>query len=110
MLPASSLSEFLRASSAGVGYAPSMATRFVNVDPKTVKDPRLLVMQEKLQTEAGRKLYAKRKHTVEPVFGIIRSTVGLLWTDRGFLVGVCHVPARTENVDLWLGGRVWLII
>jgi transposase len=43
---------------------------------KTVKAPRLLAMQEKLRTEAGRALYALRKQTVEPVFGIIKSVMG----------------------------------
>jgi len=43
---------------------------------KVVKDPRLLAMQEKLRTDAGRALYAKRKQTVEPVFGIIKSVMG----------------------------------
>jgi hypothetical protein len=44
--------------------------------PKTVKDPRLSAMQEKLRSEAGRALYALRKQTVEPVFGIIKSVLG----------------------------------
>jgi transposase len=44
--------------------------------PKVVKDPRLVAMQEKLRTDAGRRLYAKRKQTVEPVFGIIKSIMG----------------------------------
>ena len=43
---------------------------------KTVKDPRLLAMKEKLATEAGKKIYAKRKSTVEPVFGIIKAAMG----------------------------------
>ena len=30
-------------------------------------------MREKLQTEEGRKIYAKRAKTVEPVFGIIKA-------------------------------------
>ena len=44
--------------------------------PKTVKDPRLVKMREKLQTEDGRKIYAKRARTVEPVFGIIKAPMG----------------------------------
>jgi hypothetical protein len=34
-------------------------------------------MQQKLQSEDGKRLYARRKHTVEPVFGIINQALGL---------------------------------
>lgn len=43
---------------------------------KTVKDPRLVAMREKLQTEEGRRIYAKRGKTVETVFGIIKAPMG----------------------------------
>lgn len=43
---------------------------------KVVKDPRLLAVRETLKTEAGRKLCAQRKQTVEPMFGIIRGIMG----------------------------------
>jgi transposase len=43
---------------------------------KPPKDPRLLKMREKLQTEEGRRLYNKRKSTSEPGFGIIKSAMG----------------------------------
>ena len=33
-------------------------------------------MQHTLKTKAGRKLYALRKQTIEPVFGIIKSVMG----------------------------------
>ena len=44
--------------------------------PKAIRDPRLLAMQAKMQTDEARKLYAKRKQTVEPVFGIIKAVLG----------------------------------
>jgi len=44
--------------------------------PKRVKNPQLVKMREKLQTEEGRKIYAKRARTVEPVFGIIKAPMG----------------------------------
>lgn len=44
--------------------------------PPEFTDPRLVAMREKLKTEEGRKLYSKRKQTVEPVFGIIKSVLG----------------------------------
>jgi len=43
---------------------------------KKVKDPRLIAMKEKLQTEEGKALYAKRNHTVETAFGIIKEVMG----------------------------------
>lgn len=54
-------------------YRPGSAT---DKPSKPVKDPRLVAMREKLQTEEGKKVYAKRKQTVEPVFGIIKSAMG----------------------------------
>jgi transposase len=44
--------------------------------PKVVKDERLIAMREKLSTEEGRQIYAKRARTVEPVFGIIKAPLG----------------------------------
>jgi hypothetical protein len=49
---------------------------------KNVKDPRLLKMREKLRTEEGKALYAKRNHTVETAFGIIKAVMGF----RGFML------------------------
>ena len=50
---------------------------------REVKEPtdgRLVAMRDKLRTEEGKALYAKRNHTVEPVFGIIKEAMGF----RGF--------------------------
>ncbi len=41
-----------------------------------VKADWLRKMAEKLQTEEGKQLYALRKQTVEPVFGVIKSALG----------------------------------
>ena len=49
---------------------------------KTLKDPRLIAMKDKLQTEEGKQLYSKRNHTVETAFGIIKEVMGF----RGFLM------------------------
>lgn len=43
---------------------------------KKIIDPTLLAMREKLRTEDGRKKYAQRKQTVEPVFGILKHVMG----------------------------------
>jgi transposase len=44
--------------------------------PRVVTDPRLVAMQTKMRGEEARRRYAKRKQTVEPVFGIIKSVMG----------------------------------
>lgn len=64
---------------------------------KVVSSPLLLEMREKLKTEAGRRLYAKRKQTVEPVFGIIKHVLGF----RQFLLrGLSKVNAEWELICL----------
>ena len=48
-------------------------------EPKTARritEPWRIAMKAKLETEDGKKLYRKRKQTVEPVFGIIKSAIG----------------------------------
>ena len=48
-------------------------------EPKTARritEPWRIAMKAKLETEDGKKLYKKRKQTVEPVFGIIKSAIG----------------------------------
>lgn len=46
--------------------------RFAQVEPLPVKAGPVDKMKHRLKTDSGRKLYAKRKSTVEPVFGIIK--------------------------------------
>jgi hypothetical protein len=65
--------------------------------PKTLRDPRLIRMRDKLDTDAGRAIYARRKQTVEPVFGIIKQAMGF----RQFLLrGVDKVNGEWELVCL----------
>lgn len=51
--------------------------RFVPDDPAPITDDPVALMKHQLTTEAGRALYALRKQTVEPVFGIIKYVMGL---------------------------------
>ena len=44
--------------------------------PRRITEPWRIAMKAKLETEDGKKLYRKRKQTVEPVFGIIKSAIG----------------------------------
>jgi transposase len=57
-------------------HHPSLAERFVG-DPAAPKDPTPVeAMRHHLQTREGKKRYALRKQTPEPVFGIIKSVLG----------------------------------
>jgi len=54
-----------------------------NLGPKTIAQlwqeagvTDMATLKQKLETEAGRAKYAKRKQTVEPVFGIVKSVMG----------------------------------
>ena len=44
--------------------------------PRSITAPWRVAMQQKLQTEDAKETYRKRKSTVEPVFGIIKSVLG----------------------------------
>jgi hypothetical protein len=57
-------------------HHPSLAERFATAPPAP-KDPTpVQAMTHRLQTPRGRALYALRKQTPEPVFGIIKSVLG----------------------------------
>lgn len=44
--------------------------------PRRIAEPWRIAMQAKLETEDAKAQYKKRKQTVEPVFGIIKSAIG----------------------------------
>jgi hypothetical protein len=51
--------------------------RYITPDPPPPEQPTsLAAMAYRLQTQEGKQLYALRKHTPEPVFGIIKSALG----------------------------------
>ena len=57
-------------------HHPSLAERFAE-DPVPPQDPTPVAsMRHRLQTKEGKKRYALRKQTPEPVFGIITSVLG----------------------------------
>ena len=57
-------------------HHPSLTERFAE-DPAPPKDPTPVAsMRHRLQTKEGKKRYALRKQTPEPVFGIIKSVLG----------------------------------
>lgn len=54
----------------------SWKDRFADAPPEPVKPTALQAMLHRLATPEGRKTYALRKQTPEPVFGIIKSVMG----------------------------------
>lgn len=79
----------------------------VDKPAKVIKDPALLAMREKLRTEAGRKRYAKRQQTIEPVFGVIKGIMGF----RQFLLrGFRKVSGEWDLVCLAYNvKRLWTL-
>ncbi len=64
---------------------------------KKVTDPRLIAMREKLRRPEGKRIYAKRASTVEPVFGIIKAAMRF----RQFLLrGIEKVQTEWDLVCL----------
>lgn len=57
-------------------HHPGWRERFSEPEPLDVDATPLKRMAHKLKTQSGRKAYALRKQTVEPVFGIIKSVMG----------------------------------
>jgi transposase len=58
------------------GHNQSLKERFTEPDPLHEGADSVMQMKHRLKTQAGRAIYAKRKCTVEPVFGIIKSVMG----------------------------------
>jgi len=57
-------------------HHPSLSDRFAEAPPAPDNPTPVEAMVHRLKTPEGRKLYALRKHTPEPVFGIIKSVLG----------------------------------
>ncbi|MGH6894328.1 MAG: IS1182 family transposase [Dongiaceae bacterium] len=57
-------------------HHPSWRERFAAPPPAPENPTPLAAMRHRLATPAGKKLYALRKQTPEPVFGIIKSVLG----------------------------------
>jgi len=57
-------------------HHPSLTERYREPDPLPEAPSAVDAMEHRLKTKAGKALYAKRKSTVEPVFGIIKSVMG----------------------------------
>jgi transposase len=57
-------------------HYPPLSERFAKARPAPQNPTPLEAMNHRLQTPEGKKLYALRKQTPEPVFGIIKSVMG----------------------------------
>jgi hypothetical protein len=57
-------------------HHPSLDKRFAAAPPAPENPTALEAMTHRLATPEGKKLYARRKHTPEPVFGIVKSVLG----------------------------------
>src|SRR5665647_2915324 len=57
-------------------HHPPLAERFADTPPAPENRTPVETMAHRLKTPEGRKLYALRKQTPEPVFGIIKSVLG----------------------------------
>lgn len=57
-------------------HHPDVFDRFAPDDPLPKTDDQVVLMKHQLTTQTGRALYALRKQTVEPVFGIIKHVMG----------------------------------
>ena len=57
-------------------HHPPLSERFAKTPPAPQNPTPLEAMHHRLQTPEGKKLYALRKQTPEPVFGIIKSVMG----------------------------------
>src|SRR5215211_768718 len=58
------------------GHYPSLGARFAAPPPAPENPTPVEAMAHRLKTPEGKKLYAQRKHTPEPVFGIIKAVLG----------------------------------
>jgi len=78
-------------------HHPSLDERFAAPPPAQETPTAVEAMAHRLQTPEGKKLYALRKHTPEPVFGIIKSVLGF----RQFLLrGLDNVRGEWSLVTM----------
>jgi transposase len=89
-------------------HHPSLSERFAAAPPAPDDPTPVEAMVHRLKTPEGRKLYAQRKHTPEPVFGIIKSVLGF----RQFLLrGLDQVRGEWNLVTMaWNLKRMFALI
>jgi hypothetical protein len=65
--------------------------------PRQIKELWRIAMKAKLETENAKALHEKRKQTVEPVFGVIKSAMGFV---RFRLRGIANVATEWKLAAL----------
>lgn len=84
-----------------------MVDRFTDPSPLPEDAPPIDKMRNKLKTLDGRKVYARRKCTVEPVFGIIKNILGFR---QFFLRGLDAVAGEWTLVSIaWNIKRMFIL-
>jgi len=88
-------------------HHPSLDERFADAPPRPHDPTPLEAMNHRLQTPEGKKRYALRKQTPEPVFGIIKSVLGF----RQFLLrGLDNVRGEWKLViTAWNMKRMFVL-
>src|SRR5262249_10216457 len=88
-------------------HQPSLDERFAAAPPAPENPSPLQAMAHRLATPEGKKLYAQRKHTPEPVFGIVKSVLGF----RQFLLrGLDKVHGEWSLVTMaWNMKRIFAL-
>ena len=88
-------------------HHPSLAERFADAPAPPDAPTPLKTMAHRLKTPEGKKLYGLRKHTPEPVFGIIKSALGF----RQFLLrGLDNVRGEWSLVTMaWNMKRMFVL-
>ncbi len=88
-------------------HHPSLDERFAAPPPPAQNPAPLAAMEHRLKTREGKRLYALRKQTPEPVFGIIKSVLGF----RQFLLrGLDNVRGEWNLVTMaWNMKRMFVL-
>ena len=88
-------------------HHPSLDERLAAAPPAPENPTPLEAMVHRLATPEGKKLYGRRKHTPEPVFGIIKSVLGF----RQFLLrGLDKVRGEWSLVTMaWNMKRIFVL-
>ena len=88
-------------------HHPTLDERFAGPPPPPQDPTPLEAMDHRLKTPDGKKLYALRKQTPEPVFGIIKSVLGF----RQFLLrGLDNVRGEWSLVTMaWNMKRMFIL-
>ncbi len=88
-------------------HHPSLAERFADAPPAPDAPTPLNTMAHRLKTPEDKTLYGLRKHTPEPVFGIIKAALGF----RQFLLrGLDHVRGEWTLVTMaWNMKRMFVL-